>query len=212
MRQSERRALRRELHDGIGPALAGIGFGLAAADNLVGTDPAAARALVTRLSGDLRERLDDVRALARAMREGATHFDLGADLQALARDFSAAGPTITVDAADAARVPVGLRRTLYLIAAEALHNAVRHADAESIRVSVSVPAEVELSIVDDGRGGVSQSASGVGLATMRERAAEAGAWFDLTSPAGRGTAVRVRVPAAAHPTDTLAARPQELPA
>src|SRR5690606_19839784 len=82
MRQSERRALRRELHDGIGPALAGIGFGLAAADNLLDEDPAAASALVLRLSADLHERLDDVRALARAMRDGATHFDLGADLDA----------------------------------------------------------------------------------------------------------------------------------
>lgn len=212
VRQSERRALRRELHDGIGPALAGIGFGLAAADNLVTQDPAAARELVARLSDDLGERLDDVRALARAMRDGATHFDLGADLDALARDFSAAGPTITVDAADAARVPVELRRTLYLIAAEALHNAVRHARAGSIRVSVSVPEEVELAIVDDGCGGVTEGASGVGLATMRERAAEAGAWFDLQSPPGRGTAVRVRVPSAPAATDTLAPRPQELTA
>jgi hypothetical protein len=47
---------------------------------------------------------------------------------------------------------------------------------------------------------------------MRERAAEAGAWFDLQSPPGRGTAVRVRVPAIPHTTDTLAARPQELTA
>lgn len=195
VRDGERRALRRELHDGIGPALAGIGFGLAAVDRLLETDPDAARELLARLDDDLRSRLREVDSLVRATREDEVEIDLAADLAELAQDFSTAGPAVRVTAADADAVPAGIRRGFYLIAAEALHNAVRHSGARQIDVGVRRERDgVVLSIVDDGRGLTPSAGPGVGLATMRERAAELGARFDLDPRPGGGVAVRVRVP------------------
>ncbi|MFC7759002.1 sensor histidine kinase [Catellatospora bangladeshensis] len=66
-RDEERRALRRDLHDGLGPALSGIGLGLAATRNLLHRDPAAAEALLDRLAEEMSQRAESVRHLARAL-------------------------------------------------------------------------------------------------------------------------------------------------
>src|SRR5690606_12628701 len=94
----------------------------------------------------------------------------------LAEDFEAAGPRIEIDVADAATVPRAARRSLAFIAAEAVHNAVRHADATRLRIVVAADEnDVVLEIADDGRGFSTAATGGVGLSTMRERAADLGA-------------------------------------
>lgn len=192
-RQEERRQLRRELHDGIGPALAGIGFGLAAVDNMIERNPAGARELLTRLSGDVRERLTDVRELARSMRPTSETFDLASELEELAADFSGAGPFITVGAPAAESLNAELAAAAYLIAAEAVHNAVRHAGADRIDIELDTADDgaVRLTIADDGGGFAAAGGEGVGLASMRERAAGAGAELEIQS-SEQGTTVRVR--------------------
>jgi len=206
-RQDERRALRRELHDGIGPALAGVGFGLAAVDNLRTSDPAAAGELAARLAGDLREQLGEVRRVARTVRADRAVFELAVELSDLAADFAGSGVEVRVDAPAAWRVPDDAVRPLYLVAAEAVHNAVRHAHAGvvEIRVAESAPDAVTLTVRDDGRGfDPDRVAGGVGLTTMREHATEAGAHFALATGAA-GTTIELRVPltASAVPVPTL---------
>jgi signal transduction histidine kinase len=141
--------------------------------------------------------LREVRALLRAMRAEDAPIDLGGDLADLARDFSAAGSAITVDVRDPDAVPAGARRALSLIAAEAVHNAVRHAGADGIRIALIPDGDaVELVVADDGVGFDRAEGGGVGLATMRERALEIGAVFRIDSARGAGTTVRVRLPVA----------------
>jgi signal transduction histidine kinase len=193
-RQRERRELRRELHDGVGPALAGIGFGLAAVDNMLGTRPGPARDLLERLGRDVRERLADVRELARSVRPASTDLDLAVELEELAADFSGAGPFITVGAPAAQALQPESRTAAYLIAAEAVHNAVRHAAADRIDIELEQADDggIVLVIADDGVGfPVAAAASGVGMVSMRERAAAVGAAFDIRST-GEGTTVQVR--------------------
>jgi len=211
VRHAERRALRRELHDGVGPALAGIGFGLAAVDRQLDTDPAGAVALARRLAGDLAARVREVRALVRAIGPSTSEHDLAADLRELARDFAGAGLRFDLDIAEAADVPPAARRALSLIASEAVHNAVRHAGATRVRLAVrsdGVGAALEVS--DDGRGfdPGAVARSGVGLASMRERLVPFDGELDLDSAPGRGTTVRAAFPGSA-PTPT---RPSEVPA
>lgn len=183
-RQDERRTLRRELHDGIGPALAGVGFGLAAVDNLRVSDPDAAGDLAARLARDLREQLGEVRRVARSVRPEGTVFELSVELAELAADFAGSGIEVRVDTPAAWRVPSGSARSVYLVAAEAVHNAIRHAGATRVSIGV-VEADaggVALVVHDDGHGFDATSIrGGVGLATMREHAAESGAAFLLTS-------------------------------
>lgn len=204
-RQDERRTLRRELHDGIGPSLAGVGFGLAAVDNLRASDPAAAGALASRLADDLREQLGEVRRVARSVRTDRAVFELSVELAELAADFAGSGVEVSVDAPAAWRVPVAAVRPLYLVAAEAVHNAVRHARATLVEIELREDGEgfVALGVRDDGRGfdpdGV---AAGVGLTTMREHAIEAGGDLDLRS-GPEGTTILIRVPASAGAATTV---------
>lgn len=210
-RQDERRTLRRELHDGIGPSLAGVGFGLAAVDNLRVSDPQAAGDLATRLALDLREQLTEVRRVARSVRPEGTIFELSVELAELAADFAGSGIEVLVDAPAAWRVPPEAARSMYLVAAEAVHNAVRHAGAT--RVSIGLGEDetggVALTVHDDGHGfDADRVGGGVGLVTMREHAAESGAAFDLVSSSD-GTTVTlslppVRPPAALSPVEQIA--------
>lgn len=204
-RQAERRMLRRELHDGIGPALAGVGFGLAAVDNLRAVDPAAAGDLATRLAQDLREQLGEVRRVARSVRADRTVFELSVELSELAADFAGSGVEVTVDAPAAWRVPPHAIRPLYLVAAEGVHNAVRHSGATTVAIRlVERDAAVVLTVADDGHGfDPAVVAGGVGLTTMREHAAEADAQLALESgPTGTTIDFRVATRPAATPTTT----------
>ncbi len=196
--------LRRELHDSIGPALAGVGFGLAAVDNLRMTDPSAAGELASRLAQDLREQLGEVRRVARSVRADRTVFELSVELSELAADFAGSGVEVTVEAPAAWRVPARAIRPLYLVAAEAVHNAVRHSGASTVAIRVlEDDGGVVLTVTDDGHGfEPARVSGGVGLTTMSEHATEAEAELALHSgPTGTTITFRVATLAAA-PTTT----------
>ncbi len=95
-------------------------------------------------------------------------------------------------------LPAAVELALYRIATEALTNAVRHADARRCRVELrTVGEEAVLEIADDGPGLAADATAGVGLRSMRERAAELGGRVELETPAGGGLTVRVVLPVAA---------------
>jgi signal transduction histidine kinase len=94
-------------------------------------------------------------------------------------------------------LPAAVELALYRIATEALTNVVRHAHARHCRVCLRTNGdEVALAVVDDGHGLASDAAPGVGLRSMRERAAELGGHVDLATGPGGGLAVDVRLPCA----------------
>ena len=147
--------------------------------------------------------LEEVRLLAHTVHPRVLDdLGLGAALQLLAREslersdvrVTYAGPAkvTTIDSASAS--------ALYRVAQEAVGNAIRHARAKSITIRLDVGAsEAELEIADDGTGFapevVEQRRPGLGLFTMRERAALVGGRLTLQSGVGQGTRVRVIVPA-----------------
>jgi signal transduction histidine kinase len=210
-RAGERRALRRELHDGLGPALAGIGFGLAAVENLLPVDPCQAGALLDELAEDLARRARDVRNLAGEVTpsplDGAT---LAEAVDELVRRFDSDELRVIaeIDAWPTLAPPV--QDALYFIAAEALANAARHARATRIVVTIALlgddrPAEgrpgdlAEVVVDDDGRGLPAVVRPGIGLASMRERAEEHGGTLSI-EPRTRGTRVRACIPLPHRPT------------
>ena len=94
--------------------------------------------------------------------------------------------------------PLGADReaALYRIAQEALHNALRHSGASEVRMTVcAAPRRVTLEVADEGSGFAPELASaGLGLPSLRERAAGAGASLVIRSAPGHGTTVRLVMP------------------
>lgn len=190
VREQERRLLRRELHDGIGPALSGTALALAAvpATSRLSPDDAV---LLRRLVEELSRRADDVRQMARVLLppvldEGR----LGEALALLAERHSVPRFAVSVSAPGADRLDGRRQAVVYQVAAEAVRNAARHSGARRCLVRVEIDADVvRLEVRDDGRGfDAAATPAGVGLASMRERAAEVGGDVTVDSDEG-GTRV-----------------------
>jgi signal transduction histidine kinase len=203
-REAERRRLRRDLHDGLGPTLAAIGLKLdlarerAAADAPDGADAAGLAPLLDEIRTDVRSVISDVRRLARELRP-PTLDSLGLagaiGQQAVALG-AGSGPSIVVEVADGLpALPAAVEVVAYRIATEAMANAVRHAGAASCVVRLSSDRDgLVVEISDDGRGIDPGAGSGVGLRSMDERASEVGGEVDLLARPGGGTIVRARLP------------------
>lgn len=200
--ESERRRVRHELHDGVGPILAALGLnldlalsGLAvkdahAADLVVRSKRLLADALaeIRRVVSDLRPAALDELGLAGAIRQQA--------LRLTAEPADGATP-MTLDVSIPAVMPrlsAALEVALLRIAGEALTNVVRHAGASHCTVKMEVRDAVLLQISDDGCGLEPGNSSGVGLASMRRRAEELGGSFAAEGRFPRGTVVLVSIP------------------
>jgi signal transduction histidine kinase len=196
-RAEERRAIRRELHDGLGPALAGIGFGLAAVENLAASDPRRARDLLAELTHDIHRRLREVRDLANAVSPSPLDGeDLADALRRLVSRFASPALRVHATVAGDAHLSPDIAEALYLVAAEALANAARHSGARHVAVRVTAGAESSiLEVSDNGRGIPEDATPGIGMTSMRERAAAHGGVLDVSS-GRRGTVVTVSLPAA----------------
>jgi signal transduction histidine kinase len=196
LREEERRRIRRDLHDGLGPALAGLTFTLDAVHNLAVSDLERANALLASATEQTQTMIADVRRLIYGLRPPALdELGLVGALRGLAGREASSTTTIAVVAPEAlAPLPAAVEVAAYRIVQEALTNAARHARAQSCTVHLSVePDAVLLEISDDGQG-MAQRRSGVGLQTMQERAAELGSSCQITSKPGAGTIVTARLP------------------
>jgi signal transduction histidine kinase len=191
-REEERRRLRRELHDGLGSALAGIALTLQAARNTGGPQ---GDELVEGAREQTQAAVADVRRLVRGLRPPVLE-DLGlaAALRAHADRLGPLDVEIELPQSPLT-LPAAVELALYRIATEALTNVVRHAHARHCRVTLRTDGgEVALEIADDGDGLTADAAPGVGLRSMRERAAELGGRVELTTGTTGGLAVEVRLP------------------
>ena len=198
-REEERRRIRRDLHDGLGPALAGIALGLDAVHRLAPVDSTQAAALADQLKLEVQTSLADVRRLVEDLRPPALdQLGLVGAVRQQARLLTERDPglEVTVEAHVADTLPAAVEVAAYRIATEALTNVSRHAAARHCRVGLSLngDAVLVLEIEDDGVGIAQSRRAGVGLVAMRERAAELGGVCEAgTAPLG-GTCVRARLP------------------
>ena len=194
LREDERRRLRRDLHDGLGPALAAIGLKAGLAARHVPRE-SAARELLGEIDTEVKAGLGDIRRLVEALRPPALD-ELGLVGAVRARASSLTGDMIIdVSGPDTAGpLPAAVETAAYRIVVEALTNVVRHSGASACRVVIMVSAEaVEVSVRDDGRGLDGDRSPGVGLRSMQERAAEVGGTLSVQSN-GSGTVVSALLP------------------
>jgi signal transduction histidine kinase len=193
-REEERRRLRRDLHDGLGPALTGVAFTADAAANLVTADPARASELLRNLRTDTRTAIADIRRLVDDLRPPALdELGLAGALRQRADQLSwradGAAIRVHVDADGLPPLPAALEVAAYRIATEALTNVVRHSHATTAHLTVRCDTTLELEIHDDGPP-VGPWTRGVGLQTMHARATELGGQVEAgpTPYGGRVTA------------------------
>ena len=194
-REEERRRLRRDLHDGLGPSLTGMSMQVRAARKLAGAGRLPE--ILDALAADLAACTAEVRQLVDELRPAALDRGLAAALRDECRRFDGATLTVRLDLEDDLdRLPAAVEVAAYRVVAEALNNVARHAGAGTCVVSVRRGRELTLEITDDGIGVAAPYRAGVGLASMRDRAGELGGEFQIVPAEPRGTTVRVRFPAA----------------
>jgi two-component system NarL family sensor kinase len=203
-REEERRRLRRDLHDGIGPTLAAQSMQLEVAWDLIDSDSKAAKELIGKLTVatkgtvvDIRRLVDDLRppaldqmGLVSAIRERTAYFTRG-DETGDSRSFE-----VEVLATEPLGwLPAAVEVAAFRIAVEAVTNAARHANATACTVALGAQGDrLIIQVEDNGRGLPSTPRVGVGLTSMRERATELGGTFSAQRGDGVGTVVRACIP------------------
>jgi signal transduction histidine kinase len=195
VREEERRRIRRDLHDGLAPTLSALRLQLGALRGQIRQRPAEAEALVEELRMDLRVATEEIRRLVYELRPpllddlgllGALGH-LGATLPEVT--FTLDAPAILPPLAAATEVAV------YRIAAEAVHNVAKHAQARHCAIHLVLDnRDLTLTISDDGVGMPADRIAGIGLVSMRERAAELGGHVRITARPGGGTDVSAQIP------------------
>ncbi len=202
-REEERRRLRRDLHDGLGPQLSSQALTIDAVRALMRRDPDAAEKLLLELKADAQDAVADIRRLVYGLRPPALD-DLGliGALRETAEQYGAKGLGVAVQAPN--EIPplsAAVEVAAYRIAQEALTNVARHAGARTCAVSLAVEGAgvLVLEVRDDGRGIPDARThpgphGGVGLTSMRERATELGGSLLVQPLPEGGTRVRARLP------------------
>lgn len=204
-REEERLLLRRDLHDGLGATLAGLRLQVESAQALV--DDPATRRLLDGAAHGVSHAVSEVRTITDGLRPPAID-ELGLALALAALAERATTLTVRTDIAPLPPLAPATEVAAYRIAAEALTNAAKHAGASTVSLHVRMEegAHLVVDVTDDGNGLGHKAAgdrSGLGMASMRQRAEEIGGSFEVTSarsatPARRtGTQVRAVLPVAA---------------
>ncbi|MER7765366.1 ATP-binding protein [Kitasatospora sp. NPDC096140] len=203
-REEERRWLRRDIHDGLGPALAGLRLRVdnaatSAADGLADT--------LRGVSDGLGLTIKEVRRITDRLGPAPLgEFGLTRAVRQLADTFGGAGLTVTAEVSPdpLPELPAAVEVAAYRITAEALNNVLRHARARTARITLRADEEaLTLTVQDDGvgyraDGGSPADGSGVGLRSMADRAAEIGGHCTVRAlPPNGGTQVLAVLPRSA---------------
>lgn len=193
--EEERRRLRRDLHDGLGPALAAQTLKAGSARALFARDPQRAKALLEELEVDAQTAIADVRRLVYNLRPPVLD-ELGL-AGAIRRTAAAHARSMRMTVQMPARLPplpAAVELAAYRIAQEALTNVTRHARARRCRVRLTITDDLTLEVTDNGIGLGAAAALGVGLRSIRERAAELGGMSSIGPGRANGTRVFVQLP------------------
>jgi signal transduction histidine kinase len=201
-REEERRRIRRDLHDGLGPMLASQSLLLETLENLIHTDTAKAECIINELKIQTKTGLTDIRHLIYNLRPPSLD-DLGlaGALQEDVNRHRGGDLHISIHTDNLPQLSAAVEVAIFRIVQEAVTNVVRHASAQSCQIHLNVQGKsgnsrLIVEIKDNGRGFQLGSHVGVGLESMSERAAELGGECRVETEIGNGTTVRAWVPLA----------------
>lgn len=193
-REEERRRLRRDLHDGLGPVLASVALQADTASELVDADPTETKQLLAAIANEAQTAVADIRYLIYGLRPPALD-ELGL-VKALRQTSRSHQMQVTVEASRALPLlPAAVEVAVYRMAQEAINNAIRHGQAKNCRIMLAVDdQELHLTVTDDGLGLPENAPAGIGLISMRERVAELGGTFTIQSLPAGGTQLKACLP------------------
>jgi signal transduction histidine kinase len=191
---AELRRIERDLHDGAQARLIAVGLSLATVDQLMESDPTAARAVLAQARETSSAALTELRQLVRGIHPPVlSERGLVDAVRAIALDCPV---TVDVTADLPGRPPAPVESAAYFAVCEALANASRHASASRVLVDIGYDAGLlRLVVTDDGHGGA-DPAAGSGLLGMRRRLGTFDGVLTVVSPVGGPTEVRVEIPCA----------------
>lgn len=195
-REEERRRLRRDLHDGLGPMMASMTLTLAAAREYLGRDPATADVLLQEMAQHIQGAVSDIRRLVYGLRP-PTLDDLGllGALREQATCCAQGGLQVRIEVPEVLdSLPAAVEVAAYRIAMEALTNVVRHAHAGTCVVKIERNDTLLITISDDGCGLPATVDRGIGMRSMRERAEELGGTCSIEARPEGGTRVSACLP------------------
>nr|WP_030841332.1 GAF domain-containing sensor histidine kinase [Streptomyces hygroscopicus] len=197
----ERARLAHELHDAVSQKLFSLRLTAQAATALVDRDPARAKDELQQIALLAAEAADELRSAVVELRPAALDEDglvatLRTQVQVLDRAHSA---RVTFASHGVRALPAAQEEALLRVAQEALHNALRHAGARQVDVTLTRHGQgARLRVVDDGRGfdpsAVRRAGRHLGLVSMRDRAGGVGGGLTVESAPGKGTAIEMEVP------------------
>jgi two-component system, NarL family, sensor histidine kinase UhpB len=190
--EEERLRIARELHDEVGQALTAALLHLDRAQASIGGEPAQR---VREAREAARATLEEVRAIARNLRpEALDDLGLAAALRQLCVEAERTGVLVDRDVSSDVTVDREAEVVVYRVAQEAITNALRHAGAEQIRLTLKPDGDVTvLRVRDDGQG-IGHVPEGAGIRGMRERAVLVGGALELANAPGGGTTVTLTLP------------------
>jgi signal transduction histidine kinase len=212
-REEERRRIRRDLHDGLGPSLASQTFKLDAALELLQNDPQTASQLLTSLKAQNQSLVADIRRLVYELRPPTLdELGLAGALATYTRQINTPRITVMTNPDPLPALQAGVEVAAYRIAQEGITNVVRHAHARECKVTLEVENTwLVLTVSDDGVGPPPDMRTGMGLASMRERAEELGGSIDITAIQPKGTQVTAVFPTSPLDEQPELAAQEELP-
>jgi len=196
--EEERRRLRRDLHDGVGPTLASFSQRLETAAELIHTNPQKSEKIMHALQKQVTETVAEIRRLVYALRPPVLdEFGLVSAIREHAAQYSGPkGMRVTFDVTEPMPpLPAAVEVAAYRIALEAFTNVIKHARASACLVLIRIEnASLLLEISDNGKGLPVETHPGIGFHSMRERASELGGEFAVEKKPSGGTTVRARLP------------------
>jgi signal transduction histidine kinase len=198
--EEERRRLRRDLHDGVGPTLASFSQRLDAAADLVSNDPRASVELLKELKGQVKGTVAEIRRLVYALRPPVLdEFGLVSAIREHVVPYTGPnGLSISFDVTEPMPpLPAAVEVAAYRILLEAFTNIVHHAQATRCHIKlILTDNSLLLEVSDDGKGLSTKARAGIGTASMRERAAELGGECTIQTISPSGVRVSARLPIA----------------
>jgi signal transduction histidine kinase len=193
-REEERRRLRRDLHDGVGPSLAAIIIKLNAAQ--AQTNAADRDVILAETRDEARAAIAEVRRLVDDLRPPAIdEVGLLGAIRQRAAAVSRSGLVVEVTGPETLPpLPAAVEVAAFRIAAEAITNVARHAGASACHVELVLDGSLELTVSDNGTGTAHATGSGVGWTSMTERAGELGGSCTISTRSSGGLVVRAVLP------------------